>query len=81
VLVDGLLNTKNMEIKKVTEEELFDILEKNTQGVYYYLNELDRYYCYLVTKNKKKSNIWGVKEYAFEWMNSVLRTHFSQTTS
>ena len=70
-----------MEIKKVTEEELFEILEKNIEGVFYYVNKLERYYCYLVTKNKKTSNIWNVEEYAFKWMNSVLRTHFKQATS
>lgn len=68
-------------IKKVTEDELFDILENNVSGVYYYVNELDRYYCYLVTKDIKCSNIWNHKEFAFSWMNKVLKTHFSQTTS
>ena len=70
-----------IKIKEVTEEELFDILENNIEGVYYYVNKLDRYYCYLITKDKKKSNIWNFKYYAFNWMNSVLRTHFPQTTS
>ena len=60
---------------------LFDILENNIEGVYYYVNKLERYYCYLITKDKKTSNIWNVKDYAFNWMNSVLRTHFPQTTS
>jgi len=70
-----------IQIKEVTEEELFDILENNIKGVYYYVNKLERYYCFLVTKDKKTSNIWNVKDFAFRWMNSVLRTHFPQSTS
>lgn len=68
-----------MEIKKVTQDEMFDILENNTQGVFYYVNELNRYYCYLVANNIKTSNIWNHKEFAFSWMNNVLKTHFNHS--
>jgi len=67
------------EIKKVTEEELFYILENKIDGIYYYVNDLERYYCYLVTKEKTTSNIWNVKDFAFKWMDSVLRTHFTHS--
>ena len=67
-----------MNIKEVTETEMFEILEKNIKGVFYYINHLGRYYCYLITDKKKTSNIWNHKEFAFNWMNNVLQTHFSR---
>ena len=70
-----------MKIKEVTETEMFELLEKNIKGIFYYINHLEIYYCYLITESKKTSNIWNHKEFAFNWMNNVLQTHFTQTNS
>lgn len=62
-----------MKPKKVTENEMFDILEKNTFGVFYYINNLGRYYCWSIRENKKTCNIWNNKDLAFNWMKNVLK--------
>ncbi len=65
-----------MEIKKVTEYEMSIILENKIEGVFYYINNIGRCYCYVISEKKVISNIWRTEYYALKWMDSVIKAIF-----